>query len=77
MIRKPTKKWGYIVPHIKVIETEADYPFLLGSKMNGGHNSAEDENFDMPGWGGHDDAEDENFDTPGWGGHGDALDEGW
>lgn len=77
MIRKPTKKWVYTAPRIEVIETEAGTPFLFGSRMNGGHNDAEDENFDTSGWGGHGDAEDEDFNTPGWGGHGDAEDEGW
>ena len=77
MDRKQTTREMYVPPHIEVIETEEESSLLRWSNAHGGHEDADDEDFDTPGWGGHEDAEDEDFNTPGWGGHSDANDEAW
>ncbi|QUB46570.1 hypothetical protein J5A66_06110 [Prevotella sp. oral taxon 475] len=61
MNRKELGQKDYVRPHIKVFESEFGSQLLLGSKVNGGHEDAEDEEFEsgFPNEGGHEDAEDE------------------
>ena len=61
MKKNQIKKRLYVAPDIVVIETEPERHLLLGSQSSGGHEDAEDEEFETlyPGDGGHNDAEDE------------------
>lgn len=71
----------YVPPQIGVVETETDRQLLFGSHATGGHDDADDEDFEtfIPGSSGHQDADDEAFEpfSPHSGGHSDALDENW